>query len=560
MDRVNMRAGAVPAIGLLISWLAPAAWAQTQVKAENCSSAVNGPIIGSSIEIHCLGEEDIARVLNELIRQGRVRLAEDVGIEPKFIVSLAARLKPTQKLDFAQAVVEVSHAVDIAINVAKEGSGGSSDQFADEVLKRVADKTRANDPTGATREAEDGFARWEKQEAERRAKATATGVALLEAALKTDLLRFDAAAATGRVGKIASLQHDGDPNAQFEAIHTWYEQFYVEGKDKGINFSLEVAIAIARQEVTLAQGPAQHSAALNDLGAAGGELGGRESGTVKLDEAVAACRAALNARPRDRDPLGWAATQNNLGKALMWLGERESGTARLVEAVDAYRAALDERAQDRAPLDWAMTQVFLGNTLETLGERESGTARLEEAVVAYRAALTEFTRERFPLQWARTQNGICYDLAKWGERDKDTTRLEEAVAACRAALEKRPGDLDPLGRAATQDSLGYSLRALGELQGGTARLVEAVKAYQAALETYTPERVPLKWAMTTGNQGVAMILIADRTNDSSVAERAVDQIKTASDAEQAGGQVVLAGYYRAQLVKAQAIRDRLKVK
>jgi hypothetical protein len=34
-------------------------------------------------------------------------------------------------------------------------------------------------------------------------------------------------------------------------------------------------------------------------------------------------------------------TQNNLGAALQTLGEREDGTARLDEAVAAYRAALE---------------------------------------------------------------------------------------------------------------------------------------------------------------------------------------------------------------------------
>jgi tetratricopeptide (TPR) repeat protein len=99
-------------------------------------------------------------------------------------------------------------------------------------------------------------------------------------------------------------------------------------------------------------------------------------------------------------------TQNNLGGALTTLGERESGTARLEEAVAAYRAALEERTRERVPLQWAMTQNNLGNALETLGERESGTARLEEAVAAYRAALEERTRERVPLDWAMTQNNL----------------------------------------------------------------------------------------------------------------------------------------------------------
>jgi hypothetical protein len=43
-------------------------------------------------------------------------------------------------------------------------------------------------------------------------------------------------------------------------------------------------------------------------------------------------------------PLDWAATQSDLGNALETLGERESGTARLEEAVAAYRAALEEPA------------------------------------------------------------------------------------------------------------------------------------------------------------------------------------------------------------------------
>jgi hypothetical protein len=50
----------------------------------------------------------------------------------------------------------------------------------------------------------------------------------------------------------------------------------------------------------------------------------------------------------------WAATQNNLGIALATLGERESGG--LDEAVAAYRAALEERTRDRVPLLWATTR------------------------------------------------------------------------------------------------------------------------------------------------------------------------------------------------------------
>jgi tetratricopeptide (TPR) repeat protein len=87
-----------------------------------------------------------------------------------------------------------------------------------------------------------------------------------------------------------------------------------------------------------------------------------------------------------RQPLDWAMTQMNLGNALSRLGARESGTARLEEAVAAYRAALEERTRERVPLDWAGTQANLGTALQALGERIHDRAKLEEARKAISAA------------------------------------------------------------------------------------------------------------------------------------------------------------------------------
>jgi len=246
----------------------------------------------------------------------------------------------------------------------------------------------ANDAAGATREAEEGFARWEKEESERRASASATGVALLEAALKTDVLRFDASSAAGRVEKIVSLQHEGDPKALFEALSARQDQFDAEGRDKGVNFSLEVAIAIARREAALAQGPDQHGVALNDLGIALDELGGRESGTARLEEAVAAYREALQENTRARVPLDWAMTQMNLGVALRVLGEQESGTARLEEAVAAYREALQENTHARVPLQWATSTGNQGVALMLLAERRGDAEMAKLAVQQIEAAFT----------------------------------------------------------------------------------------------------------------------------------------------------------------------------
>jgi exonuclease VII small subunit len=72
------------------------------------------------------------------------------------------------------------------------------------------------------------------------------------------------------------------------------------------------------------------------------------------------------------------------------LGERESGTERLEEAVAAYRAALEERTRERVPLDWAMTQMNLGLALWTLGERTKRRETLVDARAAIAGAFEAF--------------------------------------------------------------------------------------------------------------------------------------------------------------------------
>jgi tetratricopeptide (TPR) repeat protein len=134
------------------------------------------------------------------------------------------------------------------------------------------------------------------------------------------------------------------------------DEFYVRGRDRGLDADLVVSIEIARLIIDRSRNSDGRRIAANDLAVSLSTLGARESGTARLEEAVAAFRAALEERTRERVPRNWATTQNNLGTALWSLGARESGTARLEEAVAAFRAALEERTRERVPLNWATTQ------------------------------------------------------------------------------------------------------------------------------------------------------------------------------------------------------------
>jgi tetratricopeptide (TPR) repeat protein len=473
-------------------------------------------------KLDALPDAVVAKLIAVMDARGETVRAAEAGIERRTVLELARRLKPDEVLDFDQAVVELSAAVGIAVEVSEKGARGSNfGDLVDTVLVGIAAKTRAGDIEGAAREADQGFSEWERVEAERRATSVRSGIALLEAGLEQDILRRDALAAARRVERIVGLEHPDDASGRFEAMRDRQYTFYERGREKGINFDLLIAIEVARLALDAAQDAQQRAIALNDFGTVLGMLGERASGTARLEEAVGAFRAALMERTRERVQLDWAMTQNNLGTALGTLAERESDTARLEEAVAAYRAALTEWTRERMPLQWAMTQSNLGNALRTLGERESGTARLEEAVAAHRAALTALTRERMPLEWAMAQNNLGNALRTLGERESGTALLEEAVTAYRAALTERTRERVPLQWATTQNNLGNALWTLAERESDAARLEEAVAAYRAALMERTRERVPLQWAITQNNLGVALSRLGERESGTARLDEAV---------------------------------------
>jgi tetratricopeptide (TPR) repeat protein len=287
---------------------------------------------------------------------------------------------------------------------------------------------------------------------------------------------------------------------------------------------LEEAVAILREalkEGTRERTPDEWAATQNDLGRALLWLGERESGTARLEQAAAAFREALQERTRESAPLDWAATQHDLGAALCILGEREKEPTHLEQAIAACREALEERTRGRTPLAWAATQSNLGDALRILGERESGAESLEEALAAYGEALKERTRKRAPLDWAEVQNNIGTVLQTLGERGHDTARLEQAVAAYHEALEERTPESAPLDWATTQHNLGTVLQALGEQKNDTALLEAAVAAYREALKQRTRERAPFDWAATQSNLANVLCALGEREAGTARFEEAV---------------------------------------
>ncbi|MEM1378131.1 MAG: tetratricopeptide repeat protein [Pseudomonadota bacterium] len=444
------------------------------------------------------------------------------GVPEKTILALAKRIAPqTQSLE--QALIEIEAAIKIALEVRDDAARGTNfGDEVDEILRRLA----ALNDDGQFDDGADLVNRELEALEEAEAELNAKRIALLEAGIDQEYLRRDAEAIAAKLVLKAELELPAEASL-FDAPRTIWTEWYERGRDKGLNFDLEVAIELARHMSQHAVSQKEQGDQFIYLGVALQTLGKRESGTARLQEAVTAYRAALEEWTRDRVPLDWAMTQNNLGNALQTLGERESDTARLEEAVTAYRGALEEHTRDRVPLDWAMTQNNLGNALQTLGQRESGTARLQEAVTAYHASLEERTRDRVPMDWAMTQNNLGNALQTLGQRESGAARLEEAVTAYRAALEEYTRDRVPMDWAMTQNNLGNALQTLGQRESGTARLEEAVTAYHASLEERTRDRVPMDWAMTQNNLGNALRALGERESGTARLEEALTAFRAA---------------------------------
>jgi tetratricopeptide (TPR) repeat protein len=335
----------------------------------------------SGIEVRGATVEELVEALEA---KGLVQSAELAGLQRRTVVKLAQRFEPEVLNDFTQAVDELERAVEIALGVIAKGEqGADEDAFVNTVLARVAERVRADDLDGAAGAIDEALAELDAEHRRRK-------LILLVEGVKADTLRRDAVAAARRLELIVDIEDPSDRPPWSPAFRARWDTAWTDGKEKGVNFSLAVAIALARRMLETASNTDERGTALHLLGNALLGLGERQGGTQRLEAAVAAYRAALEERPRERVPLDWATTQNNLGNALATLGERENSTTRLEAAVAAYRAALEEGTRERVPLQWAMTQVALGTALLSLGEREGGTARLEAAVDAFKAALEVF--------------------------------------------------------------------------------------------------------------------------------------------------------------------------
>jgi tetratricopeptide (TPR) repeat protein len=563
-----MRAN-IPALGvvLALAFAGPLARAEQRpmIDAKEGSVGIGGNVTLSTITIGVPAEK-----IEELIRSR----TKDLGDLAESQRERIAQLKETLSLTRGQ----VSHALKVL------GEANIPPEQLAAKLEEIAEKFKDLQQAAAAQPGDDAKITALKAEAQQAIQDGQLGKAdkILAAIEKAqteaiDRLALNAAqtaaqrgdVALGRLRYIDAAQHfaeaaarvpPGNKDKRVKYLDAEAGALLKQGFEFGDDTAALSAIARCRALVELLPrnaSPRDWARAQNNLGFALFRVGARESGTARLEQAVAAYHEALQEFTRERVPLLWAMTQKNLGLALIELGGRESGRARLEEAVAVLQEALQEVTRARDALLRAFIQNNLGGALVRLGARESGTARLEEAVVVLQEALQEATRPRAPLLWAMTQVGLGQALQAIGERESGAARLEQAVAAYHEALKELTRERAPPLWAETQNKLGVVLTELGKRGSGTAKLEEAVAAYHEALQESTRTRAPLLWAKRTGNQGVALMLFGGRTGDAEMAKVAVEQIETAITNLRHDGDAPSAEFFETRLLLARALVDQL---
>jgi tetratricopeptide (TPR) repeat protein len=455
----------------------------------------------------------VAAKVVDALENRLLQIAEQCGFDRAAIIALAKRLKPDENLSFEQAVRELEHAVEIALDLIAGGKQNSNlGGFIDAILRRIADETRAQQFERAAAEVDAGLREIALREVEQKADNLRARVAVIESGIKVDILRRDAEGVANRIEALMEFKTGARPSAWTTQFRAEWDRYWQQGREKGINFSLEIAAALATRMLRDSATARQRGDARNLLGNALMVLGEREGTKARLHEAIAIYRDALEECMRELTPLDWAGFQCSLANALTRLAQMDNDPIGLEESIQTYSDALIELEHGNDRLLWALAQQNLAHAYMRLGEMRSDETLFNRAISHFEQALTVSTKEQAPLEWATAQNNLGIVFAKIGEANRDTNALQKATVAFRNALQEHTSEQTPLLYAMTQRNLGNALRGSGEITGDARMFDDAILSYREALKN-TREAAPLEWAMTQYSLGNALVLLFQLRSD-----------------------------------------------
>lgn len=283
------------------------------------------------------------------------------------------------------------------------------------------------------------------------------------------------------------------------------------------------------------------------------DFGGREG----YDAAVAALRRLLEGLDGLTDISAYAGAQEALAAALENLAG-QTGEAKLrAEALAHCRAGLEDLRRDQAPLLWRALKLRLGRLAVALGVAQKDDELLEEAIATYAGVLAAWSRGDDEPRWLEAEHMISRARATLGRRRNDLSLLERAFNGLNRVVRATDRSRAPLHWAELQDQMGGVLAAMGERYSEPVVIEEAIAAFGAALEERRADIAPLLWARSLANQAEAMLQLARRNKDRGLAQKALAQLITATEAARRTENGPVAAELQNRLVAAGAAATRL---
>jgi hypothetical protein len=244
-------------------------------------------------------------ILDLLVKAYAEESARGRDVAEGFIREMAKQVAADPNLDFDGKKQAVRNAIDL---YEKEISGGQTqtniDAIVDQALVRVrslVDNGKSGLAQAALRKAAEAM----RCEEEERPERYVAGITVLyNRECDIALATYDGEAAATAIISLAEAIHGDNTVMVARALNSEAEVLYEYGRDRGSNVHLIAVIAVPRKLLDAASFNNERGVANMNLGNALFTLGERESGTARLEEAVAAFDACLavaeTAWPKER--------------------------------------------------------------------------------------------------------------------------------------------------------------------------------------------------------------------------------------------------------------------
>ncbi|MDP2801161.1 MAG: helix-turn-helix transcriptional regulator, partial [Phreatobacter sp.] len=252
-----------------------------EIAAEQIPPALRWPEAAAVVQDTNTVVHEIKKQQDELVAALRDQ-AREFGIKEGMLIALARRYAEGTPGDFAAALAGLERALEVARDERERGGLPSNISSAvDAVVARIDALNDCGDLNGGQVALDEELAKLDAED-ERRKAARAR---LYDKGIAQAILTRDAGNARRFLVARFELDAVTDTEKRYQAFRGLFIEWYQRGSEKGLNFELEVAIALAREAVSRADNLDHRGAMRTSLGVALDTLGERESGTARLEEA-----------------------------------------------------------------------------------------------------------------------------------------------------------------------------------------------------------------------------------------------------------------------------------